>query len=559
MASKSISIRDTWVALHPSDGSTPVIPGEFEENGTVFRFPRVTTVNTHGKQLHWEVAVRLVRIADKAVVPFNTQELLGQPVSQLDGFAAVVCTYSWQEGGKVRDGSKPTFVTQGKNIDKANATNMITQALRDALSLYNKQVKRAGVSLVGKHAASASQPMQWRPAPMLVNPLDKDRAARLTPEVLARGVTVQRKYNGVRLVACMTPSRVDGKSEPDTPSYPVTLYSRTGGDYLGMMSLRAALGIMLSVMPKAWESVCSEKGRDPWQTVVSHMKEKGGMAGLSAEAVKRSHPLLYIDGELYEHGRSLQYIQGQATGKTSGESLTMTVFDCFLPEMTACNIPITSATRQRLLDRVFALAKETTHGQLVEQKVRRADNFPLAIGDAAATAAIARIHELARGFLEAGYEGAIVRKDDAPYQYGTNNTHSSNLVKIKPKFDAEFPIVGYTEGSKGKDVGAVIWICEVPAGRSKTGKAEQFNVVPKNMKHPERVKIFQVLPRERPEGGTYFDAIRGLPMTVEFPELSAKTGIPVQAKALGIRNYEPTPGRPGMGTNPLAWLLGIPL
>jgi len=35
------------------------------------------------------------------------------------------------------------------------------------------------------------------------------------------------------------------------------------------------------------------------------------------------------------------------------------------------------------------------------------------------------------------------------------------ILKLKPIYDDEFEVIGYTEGSKGKDVGCVIWICQV--------------------------------------------------------------------------------------------------
>jgi hypothetical protein len=545
MTTNHVHIRDTWEALHPSGGGPATMPGSFKDGGLVFAFPRVTTVNSRGKHMHWEVSVRLS--LDGVGVPFDRKDMLAQPAPPLDRHVGVITTDSWQDGGKLRDGGEPTYVRQGKNLGKVNATNPATQAMRDALSMYNRQVKRAGVALVGEHAKSASQPMQWRPAPMLVNPLGKTRDSRLTPDVLQRGVTVQRKYNGVRLVAC-TPrcANADGRDP-----HQVTLYSRTGGDYLGMLSLREALGRLLAAMPEAWKSICAEKGRDPWLAVIS----KGGGCG-------RAYPELYIDGELYEHGKSLQHIQGQASSQAGGESLSMTVFDCFLPELTAAGIPVTSTTRQALLDRVFSIATAggSDAAASLDQRVRRAENFPLSTsGGAAPDEITAKVHELARGFLQQGYEGAIVRKDDAPYKYGTNGTHCSHLMKIKPRFDAEFPIVGYSEGRKGRDVGAVIWVCQVPAPRSKTGSAEDFSVVPKNMTHADRRRLFRVLGTARPGGGTHFDSICGLDMTVEFPELSAKTGIPVQAKALGIRNYEPAPDRPGMGQDPIAHLLSLSL
>lgn len=48
--------------------------------------------------------------------------------------------HSGQVGGKLKDASN-TYVTSGKNIGKANETNIFIQAMRDANTLYEKQLK----------------------------------------------------------------------------------------------------------------------------------------------------------------------------------------------------------------------------------------------------------------------------------------------------------------------------------------------------------------------------------------------------------------------------------
>jgi hypothetical protein len=163
----------------------------------------------------------------------------------------------------------------------------------------------------------------------------------------------------------------------------------------------------------------------------------------------------------------------------------------------------------------------------------RVENFPVA--DAA------ELDALVARFLADGYEGAIARKDGAGYRYGYNGYHSANLLKIKPTFDAEFPVVGFTQGSRGKEVGAVIWECEVPGGPGDPGD-RRFTVVPKDMSYEERRALFQCLGGLVPGPGgpgaaavTRFERdLRGRPLTVEYREVSAKTGKPLQAKALAL-------------------------
>jgi ATP-dependent DNA ligase len=66
-----------------------------------------------------------------------------------------------------------------------------------------------------------------------------------------------------------------------------------------------------------------------------------------------------------------------------------------------------------------------------------------------------------REFVEAGYEGIMLRNEDGLYQ---ENYRSNDLLKYKEFFEAEYPIVDFKEAT-GRDKGTVIWECETPEGR----------------------------------------------------------------------------------------------
>ena len=160
---------------------------------------------------------------------------------------------------------------------------------------------------------------------------------------------------------------------------------------------------------------------------------------------------------------------------------------------------------------------------------------------------------LLRRFLAEGYEGAIVRKNCGPYSYGLNNYHSSNVVKMKPLGDDEFAVVGYGQGDRGKDLGAVVWECEVAADEAHEGQDRRFRVVPKGMSYEERYLVYRCLGETVPnvpaavaEGAPprvtrFVRDFLGKPLTVEYFERSSKTGIPTQAKAVAFRTYEGGP------------------
>ena len=70
-------------------------------------------------------------------------------------------------------------------------------------------------------------------------------------------------------------------------------------------------------------------------------------------------------------------------------------------------------------------------------------------------------------FLEAGFEGSMVRNLKGKYQMGVR---SKDLLKVKLFEDAEFEIVGFTQAEGGHS-GCVKWICATKDGK-------QFTVVP---------------------------------------------------------------------------------
>ena len=350
------------------------------------------------------------------------------------------------------------------------------------------------------------------PPPMLVKKLGESREATLARADFARGVTLQPKLNGVR--------NVSFRAEGPEGRGRLVMYSRSRREYPGLGHIRAELLPMLD--PRLLPRVTG---------VERH-------AAAAAEAYAAGP--VYLDGELFRGGRPLQWISGQARKEADDEDLEYHVFDCFFPAAKAAGFDMESRHRQAFLDAAFAAAAAAglAHPHVVRVPNRRVTSE-------------AEMLEASRAFVRQGFEGGIARKDWAGYRYSANGYHSPNLVKIKPLHSDEFRVVGFTQGSKGKDVGAVIWVCEVAEKNRADPKDFEFSVVPKDMSYEQRRALFACLsaPVADPaRAGATITRFRrdlyGLPMTVEYPELSSKTGKPVQAKACGFRTYEDRPEDP---------------
>ena len=316
--------------------------------------------------------------------------------------------------------------------------------------------------------ASAQLASHQRPPPMLVKNLSEKGVASLQAVDFAEGVTVQPKYNGVRCVAYLA-----GDS--------VALYSRNCETYPTPAHLVAPLRALLTALP-------IEPDMGP----------------------------VYLDGELYRHGDALGEIVGHAR-RAKGAANDYYVYDVFCHSATRA---FPSRDRQAALDRMYAAA-----GGLAALKVvRRAPNHPAANLD--------EVKAHAQRFIAEGYEGGIARRDGRPYESCTGGYHSSHLLKIKPTFDDEFPIVGYTLAGRGTSEGAVIWTCSVPSS------GERFDVVPM-LDIASRKYLGRVLGEATASGKSLFEErVRGLPLTVRYAELAVKTGKPLQARGVAVRSYE---------------------
>lgn len=158
-----------------------------------------------------------------------------------------------------------------------------------------------------------------------------------------------------------------------------------------------------------------------------------------------------FDGEIYIHGTPLQDINSLVKKpQEDSQALEYWIYDTFYRH----NLDLDWNTRLTELEVLYKLKgftesplKKVPWGLVSEESlIRKAEHY----------------------WVEAGYEGAIVREFSAPYEIGKRSNY---LLKVKSFMDEEFPIVGFKEG-EGKFSGCVIWECETKEGR-------RFHATPK--------------------------------------------------------------------------------
>jgi DNA ligase-1 len=146
-----------------------------------------------------------------------------------------------------------------------------------------------------------------------------------------------------------------------------------------------------------------------------------------------------LDGEIYLHGKSLQWISSRAK-KAHEDSHTL--------QFHAYDYPVANGD-----DTLPWVERSVALFALINDNYKRVPEIRFV--PTYTSHAFAGVKALHDQFVQEGYEGAMIRLHDGTYEYGAR---SNSLLKYKDFEDAEFEIVGYKEG-EGSETGLVIWTC----------------------------------------------------------------------------------------------------
>ena len=243
------------------------IPGGFktykdaktgEKIKNVFIFPTLYKNTSRGNIMAWNIGV--------LVDPCPSPPSKAYTKVSKDATASF---WSWSiertESGGTPMVSNQTKITEGKNIGKANETNVFTQALLEAYSLYRSKIKEGY-----KTDIEEDKPDSWRKPPARFELITKHMKKLKFPAY------IMPKFDGVFAETVFN---------PETKS--VEIISRQ---------------------------------LHPFTNVKYHLKE--------LEALCEKYPDLLLFGEFYQHGKRLQEISGITRDGSKTNKLTYFVFDC---------------------------------------------------------------------------------------------------------------------------------------------------------------------------------------------------------------------------------------
>lgn len=440
-------------------------PGSIDGSG-YHSLPTLWLLDDRNRWRKWDIHIRLIKPVETNFVSIDWNlleekqikikpEYYEEECQIADAFAQV-----WVETG-ILDGkitqNAPTYFMEPKNAGKANERNVFQCALIYARSQWLKR-KEKGSTETKKERRSETQVSYF---PMLAMKQDKGMKHIKFPAY------IQPKLDGMRCLMYLLKKNGGVKN--------VIAYSRNKKPILSVESIKKILYPYLN-------SLYDEENEQS----------------------------IYLDGELYKHGKRLQDITGDARNSSNSNQNEYHIYDCFYPK----EPELTFKQRNEQILELFKNMEDIKSVVYVPTELVKSEKQAI---------------QVAKKFKRMGYEGAILRNILGPYIFSADvksesKLRSNDLVKMKPTFTDEFEVVDYTDGSKGKDQGAIIWICQTTDGN-------QFNVTPKEMTYEERRELYS-------KAQENFDSsFKSRMLTVEYQDLSAD-GIPLRAKSVGFRDYE---------------------
>jgi ATP-dependent DNA ligase len=449
-----------------------IFPGGIDDKSHTYIFHKLTKKDSKGKIRYWQAFIRLVR--DGARQTVNDWDLSLEKVFPLkdnyfytnDHYCALpknCVAEMWAEHGII-DGKRvrnvPSYYDGVKNEGKSNQRHALHSAMIDARSQYLKKEKAGSRAAVDNTTADSNDDAVATAVSQRYYPMLAEKYDD-HKEKITWPAFVQPKLDGLRCLAYY-----------DVEKKEVDMYSRSLHDFNGKEHIRAILRRVLKL--KAFAGV-------------------------------------YVDGEFYRHGKRLQDISGIARRDNNDAELQYHIYDCFKPS----DLSLSYIERRKILDNFFAKLSDDEKNIICEVPTH-----------------VVHAHEEIKSIFDRlvteKYEGCIVRGPNSPYL--TNNTGTSQalrskfLLKYKDKSTAEFKVVDFTQGAKGKAVGRIIWICSTEQG-------DRFNVTMKDMDDAQQKALYS----ECLAAGVFVGKYKGRNLTVEFDSLS-KTGVPQRAKGVIFRD-----------------------
>ena len=222
----------------------------------------------------------------------------------------------------------------------------------------------------------------------------------------------------------------------------------------------------------------------------------------------KNHPTAILDGEIYKYGESLNKISGICRSQKTvndGKDLEFYWYDI-------ANLELPFSERYKLMQE---WSKELQLSEFNPERHLSDDILHIQFLPHVLIRGFDNMKKLHDEYVSEGWEGLVVRQAKSKYKPGTR---SNDWIKIKIYIDAEYPIVGLSEGLREEDM---CFILETPNG-------QRFNCKP--MGDREQKHWYH----------EHIDELIGKMLTIKYFEMSGVEGSEVPQQPIGVcvRDYE---------------------
>ena len=220
-----------------------------------------------------------------------------------------------------------------------------------------------------------------------------------------------------------------------------------------------------------------------------------------------NHPDIILDGEIYHFGMPLSRISGLCRTQSTIEESE--VLEYYLYDIADTTKPFSERYEmlQDIGDELGLSFNPIREWNKDDLKIQLVPHIEMT-----GWSEIKRYHDK---YVSEGWEGLVIRRVDSVYKPGSR---TNDWLKIKEYHEAEYPIVGLSEGLREEDM---CFILETPEGK-------QFNCKP--MGDRELKQWYR----------DHIDELIGKLLTIKYFEMSNASGSPVPQQPCGIaiRDYE---------------------
>lgn len=501
----------------------------------------IRTRDSHGHHRYWQIVVYLAPprkdFSDR--VRIKKDFLDNEPIPGLVAYIDTRQGIIQDNGERTRNTTEPTILTEGKNLGRKNATNVLTQAIAEARSRYRKHLKSSASKLTAEARTEVAQAI----SPAAAHHGEEDKTGRVAPgpRPVMLALNLEKKWP------------------------PLSDFCREGGIYVLRKYDGTRAGVFLQQKKNGREIVEPvffgrrldlQERRAHLYPFLMPLFDTASRLGWNA-----TYGPMVLDGEIYRHGWSRQEIVGaehrQSEKKNAEANLDYYVFLIRFP-FTEKGRALTLSELLQMRQKLFAETPPTVDSEK-RQRIYSPEFYPIVMPElcdekghaiartkqdieATQQLVLNRLEEMMRQFLGEKYEGAVIYRGLQPYEESTESRRKGTLLRLKPTFEEEFEVVDFEAAKRGRDEGAIMWWALTPPLKDlkKDSTRKRFKVTFKDMSVENRKRWFREMSEKDKQGRTTFDRLyKGKPLTISFSDYT-DDGVPMHAWATGFRDAAET-------------------